>query len=313
MTSEPTLSQRLRRALFHNLGLKLFSLLVSLGLFTVVHGAEVGQRSLFVPVVALLPSEPSNKVLVGELPDKVKVTLSGSRSVINSIGAVDAVQIDLRDAKRSYRFEPDSFGFPAGIEVEVTPPALTLEWEDRMERRLPVRPQLTGLPDPALELAGKPTVTPAQIVVRGPRSRVEALREVLTEPIPLGAMGVGVQRRRVALQALPNHVTTAGTTEVWVELVLEPRNDKRRLRRLPVAALGVSQPVLIRPEHVDVMVSGPERTLEELDPEHVVPVIELGETSLGRGVVSAPVKLRGIDNSLHVLRIEPSEVLVRLK
>jgi hypothetical protein len=169
------------------------------------------------------------------------------------------------------------------------------------------------LPDPALELVGKPTVTPAQVVVRGPRSRVENLREVPTEPIPLGALGVGVQRRRVALQSLPTHVSTAGNTEVWVELVLEPRNDKRRLRRLPVAALGLGQPVLIRPEHVDVVVSGPERTLEELDPEHVVPVIELNDVALGGGVVSVLVKLRGIDSSLHVLRIEPSEVLVRLK
>jgi len=63
---------RVQRVVLQNIGLKTFSLLVAIALFTVVHGSEAGQRSLHVPVVALLPPESSGKVLVGEIPDKVK-------------------------------------------------------------------------------------------------------------------------------------------------------------------------------------------------------------------------------------------------
>ena len=311
MSGDATWGQKARRLLFDNLGLKIFSLMVSIGLFTIVHGAEVGQRSLYVPVMALLPPESAEKVLVGELPDRVKVTLSGSRSVLNSINSVDAVQIDLRDAQTHFQFDEDAFGFPTGIQVEVTPSSLSLEWEDRLERRLPVRAQWTGVPDPALELTGKPTVSPSTLTVKGPRSRVEGLRELLTEPVALGVLGPGTQRRQVALLPLPGQVSAKGEAGLTVELTLEPRKEKRRLRRLSVAALGVSDPVVVRPQHVDVLVSGPERTLKELDPEHVVPVIELKEVSLGTGAVSVPVNLRGIDESVRVLRVEPSEVLVR--
>ena len=40
MSAEATLPQRLRKMLLENVGLKLFSLMVSIGLFTVVHGSE---------------------------------------------------------------------------------------------------------------------------------------------------------------------------------------------------------------------------------------------------------------------------------
>jgi YbbR-like protein len=313
VTAEATLPQRLRRAFTENIGLKLFSLMVSIGLFTVVHGSEAGQRSMFVPVVAVLPPEGSGTVLVGELPDKVHVTLSGSRSVLNSISNVDAVQVDLARAPKQFFFEPSVFGFPAGIDVTVTPASLSLEWEKRLVRAVPVRVQLAGAPDPLLELVAKPVATPARISIKGARSVVEALKEWPTEPVSISELGAGPLRRRVPLLPLPKNANFAEGSDVMVELALEPRSEQRRLRRLPVAALGVSAPVTVRPEHVDVVLAGAERTLAELDPEHVVPVVDLDGASLGSGAISAPVSLRGIDESVRVLRIEPPEVLIRAR
>jgi YbbR domain-containing protein len=313
MSADATLGQRLRRMLLENIGLKLFSLMVSIGLFTIVHGSDARQRSLYVPVEAVLPSEGSGKVLVSELPDKVKVTLSGSRSVINSIERVDAVQIDLTEAKPYYYFEPEAFGLPAGIDVDVTPAKLNLSWEARAEQKVSVQPQLSGTPDPALELIGKVLATPSRLTVRGPRSKVQALRALPTEPISLADLGPGTHRRRATLLPLPKHVTVHEGNEIVVEFTLEPRKEQRRLRKLAVAALGVNAPVVVRPQHVDVLVSAPERTLAELDPEHVVPVVELTGVALDSGPVGVPVKLRGIDDSIRVVRIEPSEVLVKAK
>ncbi|HEX6245405.1 MAG TPA: CdaR family protein [Polyangiales bacterium] len=310
MTAEATLTQRLRRMLLENVGLKLFSLVVSIGLFTVVHGSATGQRSLFVPVVAVLPTEASGKVLVGEIPDTVKVTLSGSQSVLNSIDRVDAVQVDVSDAPRYYRFEPQAFRLPAGIDVDVTPPVLTLDWESRAEQRINVRAHFSGMLDPALELEEGVSVSPKSIAVRGPRSKIEALREAPTEAIVLGELGPGTHRKRVALLPLPKHVVTKDATDVMVEFKVEARKEQRRLRKLAVAVLGVEDSVVIRPQHVDVVIAAPERTLAELDPDHVVPTVDLSGKSLGNGVISAPVTLRGVD-TVRVLRIEPSEVLVR--
>jgi YbbR domain-containing protein len=296
-----------------NLGLKLFSLVVSIALFTAVHGSEAGQRSIFVPIVATLPPEESGKVLVGELPDRVKITLSGSRSVVNSINAVDAVHIDLSMAPRYYTFEPDVFGLPAGIEVQPQPATLSLDWEPRLERKLAVRLQLAGPPDPALELVGKPVVSPPRVLVKGPRTTIEALSELPTDPLALSGLPVGTHRVRVPLLSVPRQVTLVGAPEVTVELTLEPRSEQRRLRRLTVAALGASGPATIRPQHVDVIVAAPEGTLSELDPEHVVPVVEFPSDQPDGLALSLPVNLRGLDENVRVVRIEPSEVLVRVR
>jgi hypothetical protein len=313
MTAEATLGQRVKRVVLENLGLKLFSLMVSIALFTVVHGSEAGQRSLYVPLVAMLPPDSAGKILVGELPDKVKITLSGSRSVVNSINAVDAVQINLTDAPHYYAFEPSLFGLPAGIEVQATPAALTLDWEPRLERKLPVRVQLSGVPEASLELVGKPVVTPNRVLVKGPRSSVEAMNELPTDLLPIGNLAAGTHRVRIPLLSLPAQVLAAGTLDVTVELTLEPKREQRRLKKLTVAALNVSGPATIRPTHVDVVVAAPERTLAELDPEHVVPVIDFPAGTADGVALSLPVQLRGLDENVRVIRIEPTEVLVKVR
>ena len=96
-----------------------------------------------------------------------------------------------------------------------------------------------------------------------------------------------------------------------IEFKVEARKEQRRLRKLPVAVLGVNLPVQVRPQHVDVIIAAPERVLSELDPDHVVPVVDLSETNVGPGVVSVPVAVRGVDSAIRVLRIEPSEVLIK--
>jgi YbbR-like protein len=313
VSAESKIGQRLLRVLLQNLGLKLFSLMVSIGLFVAVHGSEVGQRSLDVPVLALLPPESSGKILVGDIPENVKVTLSGSRSVLQSINRMDPVQVDLRSAPTQYTFETAAFDLPTGIEVEVVPSVLRLSWESRGEQKVNVRAMFTGNPDPSFELSSKVGVTPSRVVVRGPRSKVLALAEVPTEPISLTSLGIGSHRRHVALAPLSQYMSTHDVSDVVVEFAIEPRKEQRRLRKLPIAVLGVLSPVQVRPPNVDVILSAPERTLAELDPDHIIPVIDLSEITPSAGAQPVSVRLRGVDDAVRVLRIEPAEVLVRAK
>ncbi|MFT3921526.1 MAG: CdaR family protein [Myxococcales bacterium] len=313
MTAEATLRQRIKRMFQENLGLKVFSLAVSIGLFTVVHGAESGQRSFQVQVVAILPPASKGKVLVNKIPDKVSVKLSGSQSVINSIRSLESVQIDLTGAHEYYYFEPSLFGLPAGLDVQVTPPSLTLDWEARLERKLPVRVQLAGLANPNLELVSKPVVTPARISVSGPRSSVEQLKDLVTEPVSLSDLGPGTHRRHVPLLPLPENIAVTEGNEINVEITIDTKKEQRRLRHLEVAALGVNNEIVMRPAFVDVVVAAPQGVLDELNPEHLVPVVDLAGVNLGGGAVSVPVAVRGLAEGARVVRTEPADVLVRSK
>jgi YbbR domain-containing protein len=239
------------------------------------------------------------------------VTLSGSQSVLNTIDSLEDVPVDLRSAPATFRFSPQAFRLPAGIDVEVDPPVLNLEWETRTEKKVEVRTHFSGVLDPALELAEEVQVTPKAIVVRGPRSRVDALREVFTDAVSLGELGPGLHRKRMALSPLPKLVSAKDAGEVMVEFLVEARKEQRRLRRLPVAVLGVEEAVQVRPQHVDVVIAAGAHTLSELDPDHVVPVVDLAGKDIGASVISVPVHVRGVDTAVRILRIEPSEVLVK--
>jgi YbbR domain-containing protein len=313
VTAEATLRQRLKRVVQENIGLKLFSLAVAIGLFTVVHGAESGQRAFQVQVVAILPPASKGKVLVGKIPDKVNVKLSGSQSVINSIRSLESVQIDLTPADNYYYFDPSLFGLPAGIDVQVTPQSLTLDWEARLERQLPVRVQTVGAPNPNLELAAKPVATPARLTVSGPRSSVGKLHDLATEPVSLAELGPGIHRRRVPLLAVPENTSVLEGSEITVEINIDTKKESRRLRHLEVAALGISSVLNMRPTHVDVLVAAPQGVLDELNPEHLVPVVDLAGIELSAGPVSVPVAVRGLPEGARVVRSEPAEVLVRIK
>jgi len=313
VTAEATIAQRVKRIVLENLGLKVFSLIVSIALFTVVHGSESGQRSLYVPLVAMLPPESSGKILVGDLPEKVKITLTGSRSVVNSINGVDSVQIDLTNAPRTFTFDPKLFGLPTGIDVQAIPATLTLDWEPREERKLPVRVQLAGGPDPSLELIGRGTVTPSKLLVKGPRASVEAMNDLPTDLLTISALPAGTHRLRVPLLAMPTQVTCPGASEVTVEITLQPKSEQRRMKHLTVAALGATGPATIRPPHVDVLVSAPERTLDDLDPEHIVPIVELPDGFRDGQPISVAVQIRGLDESITLVRVDPPEVLVRVR
>lgn len=305
--------RRFRAALTQNLGLKLASLVGSIGLFTVVHGAAVGQRSFFVPVYASLPSTASAKILVGELPDKVKLTVIGSQSLLSSIQAPEAVEINLTEAPGYYYLEPELFGLPAGLDVAVVPSALRLEWEDRLQRELPIRAQLRDVPGSQLRVAAGPTITPDLVQVAGPISRVQGLREVVTESVELDQLGPGQHVRNVDLVGLPPNTTVVDNPVVTVELTIEVKHEEHVVKRVLVESMGASSPVRLRPSKVDVVLEGPGQALVNFDPEHIVPIVNLEGVAIGKAPVSVEIGVRGVPPGLSVARVEPPETLVRAR
>ena len=66
MSGGTTIRDRIRSLIFDNFWLKLFSLVVSLGLFAYIHSAESAQRTVEVDVVVLPP--PPDRQLLTQLP-----------------------------------------------------------------------------------------------------------------------------------------------------------------------------------------------------------------------------------------------------
>ncbi|MCS6797984.1 MAG: hypothetical protein NZ898_05565 [Myxococcota bacterium] len=321
MSRFPTSSDPLRALLDaigsarRHLGLKLVSVLVAVALFGAVRGAEDAQRSVYVDVVALLP-DGGDKILLSELPDRVRVTLRGSRSLLNALRRelLEPVTVDLRDTSlRYYYFEPTSFELPASLSVvAIEPASIPLTWVDRDRRELPVVVRFEGSPGPGLRLAANPRVEPPRIVVSGPSLELVALPHVETDPLDVSELGPGTHERRVRLVRPPPHGRYEGPDVVRVSFEVVVDEQQRRIDDVPVTVLGPGARLTLRPDRVDVVVRGRPDVLEDFGPDRLLAVVQLPPDAPPTGSLVLPVQVRGIGEGLAVLRVEPPEVLVAL-
>lgn len=297
-----------------NLGLKAFALAASIVLFSLVHSEEDAQRSVMLDVVALLPPPESEKILISDIPDQVKVTLRGSRSRINSLqrDELPTVQIDLTDTKsRFYYVDASTIKLPATTTiVRIEPAVFPLKWTTKASRKVPIKARLTGSPGPGLTVQKPIVVMPSEITIVGPKNEVKSISNVHTSMIELDGLEPGKHERRVPLEPLPNYVTYLEDTGAKVVLEVTTEMAERTLVRLELAAVGEGD-VTFRPPRVAVTLRGPRYELQDIDPEQLVPFVEIDGLPSNSGAHPLRVKIRGIPDNVEVVRISPADVLVR--
>ena len=277
MTATRPKESLLRTLVFENFGLKVFSIVASLALFSIVRGAEDAQRSVFVDVVATVPDAASGRILLSDIPDRVRITLRGSNALLNSIHRDDIppILVSLEDAQaRIYYLDAERIEVPAGVEiVQIAPATIPLQWADRAQRTLPVEPTIDGHPPPGMMLAGEPQARPATVTITGPAPEISPLDHVTTDPITVAGLEIGMHERRVALMRLPPHSEYEGEPSVTVQLEIAPQIAERSVVRLEVAVVGGTVREL-RPNRVRVRLRGAPDVLDALDPHGIVPYVD---------------------------------------
>ncbi|MEQ9073608.1 MAG: CdaR family protein [Sandaracinaceae bacterium] len=306
----PAKKSFLMRALTEHIGLKLVALVASVGLFVIVRGTEDAQISISVDVVALLPPPSTERMLVSEIPDEIRVTLRGSRSVLNAVrrDGMQPIQMDLRDANAHfYYFEQEELELPAGASiVQIAPAAVPLTWVDRAERRVRVDPVFEGEVAEGNLLVGS-VVDPSSVQIRGAASEVRRIEVVRTQPVDLTELGPGRHQRRVPLTALPDHVTYVDTVSVVVTVTVEEEEGSRNFEDLEVSVMG-GESVALRPARVDVRLRGPRARIDDLHPRRVVPFVDVSALDPDRGAQPLAVQIRGLPDGI-VGTPDPAEVL----
>lgn len=311
-------SERMRRwlhdAVTDNLVLKAMSLLASLLFYGYLHGAQNAQRVIPVGVVTLLPPDDQGRALTVEPPSTVRLTLLGSRPNLDELRADDlgSVQLDLRQTMSTYvPFDLSTLKIPTGLRVEVDPPGLSLAWEEVVSRPVPVQIPVAGQPVRGFSMVGLPSAEPSVVAVRGPRSVVELLQFVRSEPFDLE--GLDAERattRRLQLDVPLARAQLIEERSVLATVTIGKARLERVFERRPVQATGIVASKAILPAEVDVHVVGPPELVESLRPEQLVPIADVhavaGEARTGTLPVPVTVTLEGCS-----VQIVPPTVVVR--
>jgi diadenylate cyclase len=172
-------------------GLLVTFLLVSA--FWVISGRQQSLINLTVPLD--FRNIPEYLELKHASAEKVEVQVTGKGRLVSVLKPQQVVAfVDLRDSNSGRLKVPlsvDNIKIPLGLEVvRVTPSTITVELEQRIEKEVPVTPQVTGLPPPGFQIA-RVIVNPATVKLSGPESIVRSLRTVPTEPISVQTLGLG--------------------------------------------------------------------------------------------------------------------------
>ncbi|MCB9600511.1 MAG: hypothetical protein H6721_25865 [Sandaracinus sp.] len=297
----------MREWLTRNLGLKVVSLGTAIALFALVRGAEDAQMTVDVPIIMTPPSAESGKMLVSDLPDRVRLFLQGSRSQLNGMRTdLMSVTVDLTDTSlHYYYFADDQFELPAGVRINrIAPASFPLDWADRIERRVPVQAQLVGTPPDGLMLAASPRVEPVEVRVVGPAERVAEMRVVMTQPLDLAGLVEGSHSRRIPLERADDHVTYEPDQSVRVELDLVPDVAERSFTR-PLQVVGGDARGL-DPTSIVVVLRGNPSVLDAVDEEGLV--VELDVEGLGVGPGQVRPRVPSLPEGVEVVRFEPASV-----
>jgi diadenylate cyclase len=175
-----------QRLVFHNLGLKLLSLLLAAGLWFLIspdeQPAEVAVRA---PIV--FQHVPEQLEISSELIPEAQIRVRGPERVIRQLQANEIhAEIDLADAipgERTFDLTSLQVRHPRGVTVvQVVPSQLHLAFDTRLTRDVEIHPRVTGN-FPAGEQIVRVDADPPRITITGPRHHVEKIDAATTDPI----------------------------------------------------------------------------------------------------------------------------------
>ncbi|MEZ4751132.1 MAG: YbbR-like domain-containing protein [Bdellovibrionota bacterium] len=168
-----------------SVALKAVSLLLALILWITVLGfkkEEMRKNVKFEPLVA------PGMMITNKIPSHIMFTLRGPRVLLNDVEKkLPPIRPDFRrsrDLTIPVAISEVLLGeLPAGVSVvSYHPSNLLIRLEEVVERNVPVRPSLRGLPAQGYDIS-QVKVTPSKVMVSGPKSALEALEFITTEPV----------------------------------------------------------------------------------------------------------------------------------
>ena len=290
-----------------NLGLKVLSLIIAVGLW--LSGHRDIERAIEVPVE--FRNIPSDLMVMENRVDYVVLRLMGPRTLVSTLDSDDMkLSLDLdgaRSGPASYPLSAASFNVPRGVSVaRITPPVIHLRLEPLMTKTLPVNLRFSNKPPNGFQVAGT-IVSPKAVSVRGPADEVRKLNMADTIPVEIEETREPVRKRvRVSTDGKP---LTFTPDQVDVTFVLEPEEMTREFKSVGIRAKDFRGEYKITPSNVTIRLTGPRPIVENLmiGAEQVYVVLK----GLPVGTHSVPL-LFNLPEGVKPAEAEPQQVQVKI-
>ena len=179
-----------RRHIFHNLGLKIISLLIATGLWLAVSREPPSEVAFNVAIV--FQNMPEDLEISSENIPSAQVRVRGPERLVRRLQASDIhEEIDLTGMKpgeRTFDLNKSQVSLPDKLQaVQIVPSQIHLLFDKRVSRMVPVRPRVTGTFVSGYSIA-KIKSDPENVEIIGPKKSVDAVESAITDPIDVSGL-----------------------------------------------------------------------------------------------------------------------------
>ena len=218
-----------QRMFVQNLGLKLVSLLLAIGLWFVVAHDPIAEVEMRVPIE--FQSLPESLEVDSATFTQAQVRVRGPERVIHRLDASDVrAEISLANVgpgERTFDLTPRQVHVPQDLEVvQVIPTQFQLSFDTRTTRMVEVRARVTGTFASGMRVA-QVIADPSQIMITGPRKRVEAVESATTDPVDVS--GTMTRTWRLTQASVPDPlIQIVHPTPIRVTVIMERSGEEKK-------------------------------------------------------------------------------------
>lgn len=213
---------RLKTLFLDNYPIKIVSLAFAIILWFYVNSRGGTEMDIAVPLE--LKNVPARLVVVGDIMDEVTVRVKGRDRILQTLATQPIrAALDLTDAREGdqvFFMDPSAIAVPANIQItRINPQRILVHLEPVLRKEIPVSAIVSGQPAPGYRI-GRVETVPASVTVEGPRSIVDPLAQLVTEPIDVtGARKTFVHEAKLNLQGKQIQVDPAKPILIKIHII----------------------------------------------------------------------------------------------
>jgi len=212
------------RSVTRNFWWKFASVAASFGLWLIYSGARELTTSITAPVQ--YRNIPEGLEISSDIVEQVHLVLRGPSPLLSRLsGSQMPVILDLSGIRSSgqstFTIDRRNVALAAGITLERAVPAqIQLRMDERLSKMVPVVVHFENVPD-GLDV-GQVVLTPDQLTIVGPKSKVNQIDQLETDPVNLAGLAGSIELRTTAFSGNPQ-VTFRTSPSVTVRVTLQPK------------------------------------------------------------------------------------------
>jgi hypothetical protein len=218
-----------RRLFLHNLGLKLVSLALAVGLWANVARDPIAEVEMRVPIE--FHNLPTNLEVDSANFTEAQIRVRGPERLIHQLQTGDVrAEIDLaavNPGERTFDLTARHVHLPKDLEVvQIIPGQFHLSFDTRDVRTVEVRPRMTGSFASGLRVA-QVIADPPKVTISGPRRRVEAVEAAITDAVD--ASGTVTRATFVTQAYVPDPlIQVVHPTPIRVTVIMEGSGEDKQ-------------------------------------------------------------------------------------